>query len=300
MFKIRFFVAVFSCVLVHTSIAQKTITESVWSATPRVIDGNADDWKQPFRYYDSKSKMEFSFSNDVGNLYIVIKTSDNQTQRAIIRNGIQLWLDGTGKKAANTGIMFPLKAQIGKAKKDEAHTDEMTTAHKLEMAERNRRLMEQLSAMKVSGFATIPSSIIPLQNEYGLTAAIAIDSLQQMTVEYKISLHTFIAKRDSTKPIALCVSLADIQTGMSRQVAGAGDGNEMNGGVDGTMANMNERGSGIMGQQNNGGGLNSARTGDMGQQSSDMRSPTNGAPSMNSAPVYETVNVWFKVKLANQ
>src|ERR1051325_10066706 len=89
-----------------TSCAPKEIYESAWRPTPIKADGIAAEWEIPLRYYDNETRLNYAIANDKENLYICIRVTDKLNQMKIIRAGLQLWMDTTGKKQQQVGVLF--------------------------------------------------------------------------------------------------------------------------------------------------------------------------------------------------
>ena len=87
-------------VLITFSIchAQKFVLSSSWRDSVITIDGSAADWDQPYRYFDSKAKLQYSIVNDDKYIYISVRTNDDKAQMKIMRAGMDVWFDVTGKK----------------------------------------------------------------------------------------------------------------------------------------------------------------------------------------------------------
>ena len=73
-----------------------------WSKSPD------QDLLSPDLKYTEKGKFYYSFSNDRDNIYITLKIFEPDVQRAIIRNGLSVWIDMNGKKDKKTGLRFPV------------------------------------------------------------------------------------------------------------------------------------------------------------------------------------------------
>src|SRR6267154_5604685 len=80
----------------------------VWQAEPITIDGNNKDWPSPYPEYDQKAMLGYAVSNDKNNLYITVETGDPATQLKILREGLTVWIDKTGKQEQVTAINYPL------------------------------------------------------------------------------------------------------------------------------------------------------------------------------------------------
>ena len=78
-----------------------------WPQQPVVVDGLAGEWPA-VSGYDDKAMLGYSCSNDSADLYIRIETGDAATQLKILKNGLTVWLDRTGKEQQITAINYPI------------------------------------------------------------------------------------------------------------------------------------------------------------------------------------------------
>ena len=81
----------------------------VWQATPVTIDGDCTDWPSPYPNYDAKAKVAYATSNDRENLYITLQTGDPLTQIKILKQGLTVSIDTSGRKDPSFNISYPLQ-----------------------------------------------------------------------------------------------------------------------------------------------------------------------------------------------
>jgi hypothetical protein len=91
----------------------KSVYPTAWENTPVVADGILNEWSVPLQYYDENTKLNYDITNDQKNLYVSIRSNDEQIQTKMLRGGFTLWIDVTGKKKQITGITYPLKTKEG-------------------------------------------------------------------------------------------------------------------------------------------------------------------------------------------
>ena len=222
------------------SFAQKNSMEALWRDSTIVIDGNAIDWEQPFRYYDSKSKLQYNVVNDASYIYICLKTADPATQMKIVRAGMDIWLDTSGKKKEVSGIHFPLR---GDAKLETGPQDpDMPSPQHHERPEVKRLKRDFATTMREfrpQGLRSIPNDFTPMDNKYGIQLAVGWDKDDILTYELKLPFSTFfhdvLTGSDTLKQITLLVRVNGMEvpsatsnnTNMGSPSAGMGGG--MNG-----------------------------------------------------------------------
>lgn len=205
MFRLLFFLflGLLAAPLLHSQDIQ-----SLWMKEPVTVNGNPDEWPQTFRYYDGKTQLEFAIGNDTANIYVCLKISDQKAQMKIFRSGIQVWIDPKGKKNEAVGITFPIKRVRNPDEKPASRQDGGNSPfQKTEIEKLKLRILSEQKDLKVKGFLNIPSQTLTADNPYGISAALAWDSLNVLCVEYKMPIaltlqHRFTEK-DTIKSIAL-------------------------------------------------------------------------------------------------
>ena len=78
-----------------------------FAATPPTTDGQATDWADSLRY-DPASKLQYQVLNDSRTVYVRLKVADQSTQARVLRLGLTIWLDTTGRSQHQFGVRFPL------------------------------------------------------------------------------------------------------------------------------------------------------------------------------------------------
>lgn len=72
-----------------------------------VIDGKANEWSNPLPYKDKKTDIQFEFANDLKTVYFIIRIDNIEDQKRVMENGMQIWVNKSGKKDTITGILYP-------------------------------------------------------------------------------------------------------------------------------------------------------------------------------------------------
>lgn len=237
-------------------VAQRNsfILQSVWCDSLINIDGSPEDWDQPFRYFDSKSKIQYSVVNDARFLYLSVRTTDDKAQMKILRAGMEVSIDASGKKKEMATIMFPLKSN---AKLETFPDPEDPDKQKIEHPDIKKLKVDWVMSSheaRSNGLKSVPLNIgVPdSNNKYGVQAAINWDRSDVLTYELKVPFSLFyketIAAADTMKPVSITVRVHGMDLPMI-PTATAGGGTDITGPAGGvTAGNMN---SGIPGQMNN-------------------------------------------------
>jgi|GEM_PF-561434 len=86
--------------------------------TDVVADGFNKEWDAHLPNYDKTTGINYSIANDAKNLYFIIRVTDVATQKQIMKNGLEVWINKEGKKKKTTGISFPLPMEKPKNAKN--------------------------------------------------------------------------------------------------------------------------------------------------------------------------------------
>lgn len=232
--------------------------ESKWVKKAVNLDGNPEEWEQPFVYYDGVTRLQFSITNDTGSLYLCLLVNDDRTQMRLFKGGLNIWLDPKGKKKETVGLTFPLRHEHKKTEPaDEQQSEDQPGMHKWGQSGIVNKLKErelvQQNTMSVHGFTGITEEIIPLKNNYGVTAALGWDTLGILCLEYKIPLQQILHHPLSDKDTLSLLQIGFIEPGID--VASKGNGDKQNGEEHDRYSDMSGQNSG-MGSFNNGNLMN--------------------------------------------
>lgn len=247
------------------------------------VDGNPDEWPQPFRYYEGTTKLQFAYANDTGNLYICIKVTDAQTQLRLFNSGLNICVDPKGKKKETMVLSFPMKPESeggegggGQRRHHQGEESGLESAQqKTDLLRLKHHARVQQLTVRVKGFVGLPEQVLPLDNAYKITAAFDWDTLDILTIEYRLPLRLILghplSAMDTIKPIGIGlvepapesarvgasnagvpqgdVGAGDVSQSNYGQQPGTGYNNGMNGGMGGGMGGMHGGGHGSMPRQ---------------------------------------------------
>jgi hypothetical protein len=174
----------------------KTYDSLEWQSTQVGIDGIIDDWSNPLRFYDYKSKINYSISNDLKNIYLCIKISDRPTQIKILRAGMEFRIDPLGKNSFPVSFSYPLANQ-NKAKHQRTSDNDSETkmGDKQDKLQLMKRYLLEAKNAGLTGFKPeLGRSISLSENTSGIQAAIHIDNGGIMCYEALIPFETFYKK----------------------------------------------------------------------------------------------------------
>ncbi len=93
-------------IIFFSSCSHTVVHTSSWQTNDFNVLSESET-KEPLRFFDLKSKLQYSISNDYKNLYICIKATEQQSQIKIIRAGMTVGIDTLAKKKPQGNIIFP-------------------------------------------------------------------------------------------------------------------------------------------------------------------------------------------------
>jgi hypothetical protein len=165
------------------------------------VNGNPDEWPQPFRYYEGTTKLQFAFAND--------------TQLRLFNSGLNICVDPKGKKKESVTLSFPLKPEMdaGEGGGQKHHHQGQGEGgpdagmQKTDLLRLKHHARTQQLTLRIKGFTGLPEQVLPLENAYHITAAFDWDSLDILTIEYRLPLALILghslAATDTLKPIGV-------------------------------------------------------------------------------------------------
>jgi hypothetical protein len=235
--------------------AQKFLLSSIWRDSVITVDGSPADWDQPFRYFDSKSKLQYAVVNDAKNIYVSVKTNDPKAQMKIMRAGMDVYFDVRGKKKEIATVHFPLKSDPKLDMNPDPADMEQQVVEKPDVRKMKLDWSTSNKDIHTQGFKSIPADITQADSDkYGIHVAIDWNNNDEMTYELKVPFSAFykdqITAEDTIKPItigikAYAMDLPMIPSNPNADVTGGAGNNGMgnNGmntgnGMPNTMANQ--------------------------------------------------------------
>src|SRR5437899_1407063 len=78
-------------IAIFLNACSESVYEAAWQSVPVKADGNSREWPNPLKYYDRTTKLLYTVSNDLENLYVCVRSGEEPMQMKILRSGIQLW-----------------------------------------------------------------------------------------------------------------------------------------------------------------------------------------------------------------
>lgn len=207
-----------------------------WQATPIAIDGDTKDWPSPYPNYDAKARVAYATSNDGHNLYVTMQTGDEQTQMKILKQGMIMSIDTTGKKEPVLSINYPLpndNEPLDMMSMPDARRDSKTYANK-KMEKNISRLAKEANQYTLEGFRNCNGGYVITQTTTcGVKVMMKIDEYKELVWEAIIPLKAIynrdsITAADAGKPISVCFTVNKFKQPSTKAENNSGMNNSMN------------------------------------------------------------------------
>lgn len=168
-----------------------------WAPAGIKIDGQATEWPKPLQFYNNVTKLFYTIANDQENLYVIVSVPDPQSQAKIMRSGITIAMNTTGKKKGGASVTFPLTYNVNTGAPDVPEASRALIAGELK-----KQLLANVKEIKVEGFDSIPDGNIPVQNTFGIQTTSSYDAAGNLVCELGIPLKALGISAGSTQAIA--------------------------------------------------------------------------------------------------
>jgi hypothetical protein len=265
-----------------------------WSCKPQIqlytnrppqteikIDGKVGDWGSILWFYDDKSNLYYAVSNDKNNLYIGIKADDQAAQMKIMRGGLDVYIDSTGKCSDKMGISYPVP---GKRDKQDLPRFQPGMGN-FDPGQIRSGAIKRMNTIKIFGFPHEKDGILPIENNTDISAAIDWGKDNLLSYEVRIPFKSFtkntLVANDSTRSLMIGLKLKGVASDFSRgggerRMGGEGMGRGSRGGMVGGMGGR----------------------GRMGGEGESNRESLDGREQGNMQSLNKTNQIWIKSKLA--
>lgn len=271
-------------ILCLAACSPQIVYQSNWQSTPVVADGVANEWKIPLRFYDPQTKLNYTISNDNDNLYVCIRATDVQSQVKIMRTGIQIWIDTTGRNKKQVGILFPLPGSSANDDyKNKKHNSQGKSSDDegQPSASMHKAFLAQATEMQLTGFKAPMGGMTPLVNNDGIRLGMNWDTSDILIFEAIIPFKTFCTVNSA---IAKTISLGIFLNAAEGE---SGAGNHGGGGGHGSEGSEGMGGGGMYGGGGGGGMHGGGGRGGYGE-------------SVDKTGLYQTQSFWVNFHLASK
>ena len=175
---------------------------SLWAGKPILIDGKLNDWNDNLSLYNDAAKLYYNIANDDENIYLAIKNGSPESLTRILARGISFSANIENKKIPAM-VTFPLLDRTPGKKLNETEPPEPE--------EIQRRILERIKQIRVDGFKEIIDGGISLYNTYGIKAAAAFDSKNNLIQEIAIPIRLLGIEPGRTEPITYGIRINGFQ-----------------------------------------------------------------------------------------
>jgi hypothetical protein len=100
--------------------------DSQWCTESIQIDGDVSEWPETNQYFAKKPNVLIAVLNDRDNIYIRLLTRSKTTQLMILRDGLTIWIDESGRNEKKFGLHFPLVKETHESNDIHNHKPENT------------------------------------------------------------------------------------------------------------------------------------------------------------------------------
>lgn len=184
--------------LLYVNASAQDSEPNKWAPANIKIDGQATEWPKPLQFYNNVTKLFYTIANDQENIYVIVSVPDPQSQQKIMRSGLTVSLNATGKKKGGASITFPLTENINTGAPDVPEASRALIAGELK-----KQILANLKEIKVDGFDSIPNGNIPVHNTFGIQSAASFEASGNLVCELAIPLKALgITAVAADKPIA--------------------------------------------------------------------------------------------------
>lgn len=206
-----------------------------------IVDGVNTEWKSPLPRYNQTTGINYDIANDERNIYLIVRVADTTSQRQILQNGLEVWINKDGKKKNTTGITYPMAPDQAKA----------GSKTKLLVGKTPDGFSRNISELTLTGFL-LENGRQPVKG-CPVKVAIRKDSTDCIVYELAIPFNTFykeqLEKEDLKNKFyigfvvkGVTVNMDDAPRIVMRNMAMSGgfDGPRMGGGMPNIMAMMGD------------------------------------------------------------
>ena len=196
-----------------------------------VANGDDADWVKPLAYFDEKTGLSYTVTNDNENLYILATSKNETTIQRVLRGGLTVLINNHGVKeeAGAAGIVFPTGNRVQKG-------DKMLN-DRPELQQNKHVALDAVQDYSLFGFHEIktPENFdYGKRNAAGIELGIGLNNANELVYEAMVPLSSFLNRVEiinlSRKSIAVGFILDNVP-GQSNGRSGGGGGLSIGGGL---------------------------------------------------------------------
>ena len=163
---------------------------SVWAPSNIKIDGKLDEWGNKFEAYNHATGVFYAISNDKNNLYLIIRSRDDNTTDKINAGGITVNVRSLHKNS-KAGISITYGAIPAKSRFKIVTLKRDTAIDHL--VDINKEVTNVDNTIEVKNFDSIPDGRLSIYNQYQLKAATLYNDKHTYSFELCVPLKYIIS-----------------------------------------------------------------------------------------------------------
>lgn len=189
-------VALTAALLWQVNVNAQDSEPNKWAPENIHIDGQATEWPKPLQFYNNDTKLFYTIANNKDTLFLIVSVPDKISQQRILRSGLSVSINPTGKKKGGAMITFPLVEEINNA-------PDVPQESRQKLAEEWRRqALANVKEIKVEGLTGVTDGNIPVNNTNGIRTAAAFDAAGNLVCELAVPLSVAGIPAGYDKPVA--------------------------------------------------------------------------------------------------
>ncbi|MDB5030278.1 hypothetical protein [Mucilaginibacter sp.] len=191
--QLALFVLMFLAFNANAQKLPKVQTASVYAPGNIKIDGRATEWGGTYQAYNHIDHLFYSMANDDKNIYLVVSSSDQLSISKMVRWGIALTINGTGKRKSkdpnNVVVSFPVADEKRNLGIIHSMGEKDILVNKTTMMNsRNAKIANVYKLIEVSGIKEISEPTISIYNTTGIKTGSLFDNKLAYVYELAIPL----------------------------------------------------------------------------------------------------------------
>ena len=164
---------------------------------PPTTDGQATDWADSLRY-DPASKLQYQVLNDSRTVYLRLKVADPATQARVLRRGLTIWLDTTGRNQHQFGVRYPLGGVPSGAQAQQAPSPDATLADRRAFRSLALAEMREMELLNYKG--SKEPTLTDAQSPLGVKVALGFNAQDDLLYELAVPLRLLYRRLPALNP----------------------------------------------------------------------------------------------------
>lgn len=265
-----------------------------WPGKTVVADGKMNEWPNPLRYYDDKSKISYAIANDAQNLYLCLKIVNPAVQAKVMRGGVEFRVDTLGESRFPVSFKFPVKSEplIPPINNPDVDVKSLSMLQPNADPTIRHQSVKKMREAELAGFSPYLNGFINLESsKCGISAAIDVDKSGVMVYEAIIPFSTFYKERlvaaDAQRVFNFSIIVKGVERAEKKMEGNRPEGGMGRRGMDGGFPGRGGSRRGFGGQTN--GTIENKMHGGVS-----MTSPADGVDFSSTSKIEQKMRLSFK------